>query len=56
LINQPIANTCDAIIVAVSHDQFKALRLDGIKAFAKENHALYDIKYLFSRDGVDGNL
>jgi len=56
LIEQPKANLYDAIIVAVSHDQFKALGLDGVKAFAKENHVLYDIKYLFSRDGVDGRL
>jgi len=56
LIEQPSVNYYDAIIIAVSHDQFKALGLDGVKAFAKENHVIYDIKYLFSRDGVDGRL
>jgi len=56
LIDQPAVNTYDAIIVAVSHDQFKALGLDGVKAFAKEKHVLYDIKYLFPADGVDGRL
>jgi len=56
LIEQPKANLYDAIIVAVSHDQFKALGLDGVKAFAKKNHVLYDIKYLFLLDGVDGRL
>ena len=56
LIDKPEAGTYDAIIVAVSHDQFKALGLNGVKAFTKVNHVLYDIKYLFSADGVDGRL
>jgi len=56
LIDKPVAGIYDAIIVAVSHDQFKALGLNGVKAFTKVNHVLYDIKYLFSADGVDGRL
>jgi len=56
LIDAPTANTYDAVILAVSHDEFKALGLDGIKALAKDNHVLYDIKYLFPADGVDGRL
>ena len=46
----------DAIIVAVSHDQFKEMGLDGVKALGKTNHVLYDIKYLFPSEGVDGRL
>jgi len=56
LIEQPTVNVYDAIIVAVSHDQFKVLGLEGVKAYAKANHVLYDIKYLFPADGVDGRL
>ena len=56
LISQPVANTYDAIIVAVSHNQFKALGLEGVKAFARKNHVLYDIKYLFTAKDVDGRL
>lgn len=56
LIDQPAIGHYDAIIVAVSHDQFKEIGLKGVKAFGKENHVLYDIKYLFPSDGVDGRL
>ncbi|MEY8197704.1 MAG: Vi polysaccharide biosynthesis UDP-N-acetylglucosamine C-6 dehydrogenase TviB [Colwellia sp.] len=56
LIEEPTVKTYDAIIVAVSHDQFKALGLEGVKAYAKENHVLYDIKYLFTANEVDGRL
>ncbi len=56
IIEQPEHRKYDAIIIAVSHHQFKEMGLDGIKAFGKSNHVLYDIKYLFPSDGVDGRL
>lgn len=56
LINTPELGTYDAIIVAVSHHQFKKMGLLGVKALGKERHILYDIKYLFPSDGVDGRL
>ena len=56
LVVEPVANTYDVIIVAVSHNTFKELGLNGVKAFAKKNHVLYDIKYLFSVEDVDGRL
>jgi UDP-N-acetyl-D-galactosamine dehydrogenase len=56
LIEKPELGTYDAIIVAVSHNQFKEMGLSGVKALGKSNHVLYDIKYLFPSDGVDGRL
>ena len=56
LVNKPELDTYDAIIVAVSHQQFKVMGLEGVKALGKQNHVLYDIKYLFPSDGVDGRL
>lgn len=56
LIEQPQNNTYDAIIVAVSHKQFKKMGLQAVKALGKSNHVLYDIKYLFPSEGVDGRL
>jgi len=56
LIEQPALASYDAIIVAVSHHQFKEMGLEGVKALGKKNHVLYDIKYLFSSEGVDGRL
>ena len=49
-------NHYDAIILAVAHDQFRELTVKQIKELAKENHVLYDIKYLFNADEVDGRL
>jgi UDP-N-acetyl-D-galactosamine dehydrogenase len=53
---QPEPGVYDAIIVAVSHHQFKKMGLLGVKALGKERHVLYDIKYLFPAEGVDGRL
>jgi len=56
LIEQPNLDTYHAIIIAVSHQQFKEMGLSGVKALGKDNHIVYDIKYLFPSDGVDGRL
>lgn len=56
LIEQPSIGHYDAIIVAVSHDQFKKLGIEGVMEFGKENYVLYDIKYLFPAYRVDGRL
>jgi UDP-N-acetyl-D-galactosamine dehydrogenase len=56
LIDQPIEGKYDAILLAVAHDEFKELSLEQIKAFGKDNHVLYDIKYLLKANEVDGRL
>jgi len=56
LVKQPVEGSYDAIIIAVSHDQFKALGADAIRAFGKVNHVLYDIKYLLASSESDGRL
>jgi len=55
-INNPINGKYDAILLAVAHDEFKKLTLEQIKAYGKDNHVLYDIKYLLKTDEVDGRL
>ncbi|MEH6503412.1 MAG: nucleotide sugar dehydrogenase [Cycloclasticus sp.] len=56
LVEQPANGDYDAIIIAVAHDQFKALGAGGIHAFGKANHVLYDIKYLLDSSETDGRL
>jgi UDP-N-acetyl-D-galactosamine dehydrogenase len=56
LIDQPIEGKYDAILLAVAHDEFKQLSLGQIKVFGKDNHVLYDIKYLLDANEVDGRL
>ena len=55
-IDQPVKGKYDAIVLAVAHDEFKELLLEQIKAFGKDNHVLYDIKYLLDANEVDGRL
>ncbi|EJO29514.1 Vi polysaccharide biosynthesis protein VipA/TviB [Achromobacter marplatensis] len=38
----------DAVILAVAHNQFKALGAEGIRKLGKEQHVLYDLKYVLS--------
>ena len=55
-IDQPAEGKYDAILLAVAHDEFKELSLGEIKAFGKDSHVLYDIKYLLDANKVDGRL
>jgi UDP-N-acetyl-D-galactosamine dehydrogenase len=56
IIDKPMKDKYDAIIIAVNHDEFKALTGDQIRAFGKDNHVLYDIKYLLKANESDGRL
>ena len=56
IIKRLDGNSYDAIILAVSHDEFKAMGAVEIHALGKENHVLYDVKYLLKPDEVDGRL
>lgn len=55
-INVPQAGAYDAIILAVAHEQFKQLGESGIRALAKENHVLYDLKYVLDKTQSDIRL
>ena len=56
LINKPIKDSYDAIVIAVAHDEFKLLSEKQIRVFGKDNHVLYDIKYLLKANESDGRL
>ena len=56
LIEQPKQAHYDAVILAVSHDEFKALGAEKIKALGKESHLIYDLKYVLPKDQVDMRL
>jgi len=47
MLEQPYENKYDAIILAVAHDDFRAMGIDKIKKFGKTNSIIFDIKYLF---------
>jgi len=55
-INEPVHGKYDAIILAVAHNEFKEMSVEQIRAYGKDNHVLYDIKYLLKVGEVDGRL
>ena len=48
--------TYDAVVMGVAHDEFRKMGLARIRELARKNHVLYDIKYVFKADEVDGRL
>ncbi|MGD8811794.1 MAG: Vi polysaccharide biosynthesis UDP-N-acetylglucosamine C-6 dehydrogenase TviB [Thioalkalispiraceae bacterium] len=56
LINNIDNNKYDAIILAVGHDQFKQLGAETIHQYGKDEHVVYDLKYILPPDHVDGRL
>ena len=55
-ITQPVAGAYDAIIIAVAHQQFKAMGQAAIRALGKPGHVLYDLKYVFPASESDLRL
>jgi UDP-N-acetyl-D-galactosamine dehydrogenase len=56
LVEMPASNYYDAIIIGVAHEEFKAMGIDKIREMGKANVIIYDVKYLFRADQVDGRL
>lgn len=56
LLGHPGPSSYDGILIAVAHDEFKVLGLDGIKVYAKTRYVLADLKYMFSEADVDLRL
>lgn len=56
LVQNPSTTAYDAIIVAVAHDVFKELGVDVIRSYGKENHIVYDLKYILSSSESDLRL
>lgn len=48
--------TYDGIILAVAHNEFRAMGADGIRALGKPVHVLYDLKYVLAAESVDLRL
>ena len=44
------------IVLAVAHREFKEMGVDRVRALGRPEHVLYDIKYAFPADQVDGRL
>ncbi len=55
-VAEPKKENYDAIILAVAHDEFKQSGVEKIREYGKTDHVLFDIKYLFPANEVDGRL
>ena len=56
LTDAPTPSSYDGIILAVAHDQFRAMSPSEIKAFGKDEHVLYDLKYVLRPGEADIRL
>jgi len=56
LVAQPENGKYDAVILAVSHNEFVALGAEGIRAFGKPGAVLFDVKRALPRASVDDCL
>ena len=55
-VTQPEAGAYDGIILAVAHQAFRDLGKDGIAAFGRAGHVMYDLKYVLPKSDVDLRL
>jgi UDP-N-acetyl-D-galactosamine dehydrogenase len=56
LVPSPEVGAYDAVVLAVAHDEFRALGASGARAFGQRHALLYDIKSLYPRDEIDARL
>jgi UDP-N-acetyl-D-galactosamine dehydrogenase len=56
LTDLPIDNTYAAIVLAVGHQQFLAMGINGVRKMGMPGAVLFDVKGLFPREMVDARL
>ena len=56
LVEDPQPAAYDAVVIAVAHDEFRALGIDGLRRFGHAQTVYYDIKGVFPKEAVDARL
>ena len=56
MTEDPQPGAYDVVVLAVAHEQFRAMGEQGIKAYGKPESVFFDIKYLLPPDAADGRL
>lgn len=56
VLESPEYHAYDAIIIAVAHQQFRLMSDADFHVFGKENHVLYDLKSILSKNASDIRL
>lgn len=55
-VSAPEVGQYDGIVLAVAHDEFKAMGAPKIRSLGKATHVLYDLKYVLDRSESDLRL
>ncbi|MFC3553865.1 Vi polysaccharide biosynthesis UDP-N-acetylglucosamine C-6 dehydrogenase TviB [Alcaligenes endophyticus] len=55
-VQEPAQSTYDGIVIAVAHSEFAALGADGVRKLGRDEHVLYDLKYVFASKDSDLRL
>tara|TARA_A100001391_G_scaffold160_2_gene310 strand:+ start:9124 stop:10392 length:1269 start_codon:yes stop_codon:yes gene_type:complete len=55
-IEAPRDGDYDGIVLAVGHRQFKDMGADAIRRLGRDDHVLYDLKYILPKEAVDLRL
>ena len=55
-VNEPKVAGYDGIVLAVAHEQFVKMGIEGIRALGKPAHVLYDLKYVLTAEQADLRL
>lgn len=53
MVDEPNEGVYEGLIIAVAHDQIRAIGPEKIRSFGRPNHILYDIKNVFNIDQSD---
>lgn len=56
LIDDIPKDTYDAALIAVAHREFSEQGIETIRGYCKQPHVVYDVKYAFPANTVDGRL
>lgn len=56
MIESPAPGQYDAVVIAVAHNQFRDVGIEEIRRWGKDEHVVYDLKYLFSQEQTDLRL
>jgi len=56
LISELKQNEYDGIVIAVDHSEFTEMGIEKVRELGKENHVVYDVKYVFETTDSDLRL
>lgn len=56
LTDEPKQGHYDAIVVCVAHDQIKAMGVEKIRQLCKQQHVIFDVKYVLDKSAIDARL